>query len=232
MLITVTQEKLPNETRGILFYILILFLVACAGDKTAKEGVAQKLPASKEVLEADDYATAIAESEHELEASTVFKDYSFSVKYIPHHAQALRNFRDDPNRDSLINQFVKNNQTTAFFMLKIAKTGDMVNQDLVKTVAKAERNYTSVLEYFSFNMQQDVKLVVGKDTFPCVLWHYERGFDAKPNATFLLSFNLRNNPETAQQDLTLNYEDHLFGVGILNLKVRKEPLTLLPQLKI
>ncbi|TAE87423.1 MAG: hypothetical protein EAY81_04125 [Bacteroidetes bacterium] len=209
-----------------------MFLVACAGDKTAKEGGVRELPASKEVLSADEYTTVIAESEHELEASTAFKDYSFSIKYIPHHVQALRNFKEDSNRDSLMNQFIKNNQTTAFFMLKIAKTGDVVNQDLVKTVAKAERNYTSVLEYFSFNMQQDVKLVVDKDTFPCVLWHYERGFDAKPNATFLLSFNLKNNPETAHQDLTLNYEDHLFGVGILNLKIKKEPLTLLPQLKI
>lgn len=212
--------------------LTIFCLTACNEVFTGKSGDNAAFPEAGKSLSPEDYTAFVAAGNSPLAATTSINGFTFTATYLPHHYQAMREYPGAVANDSSVQAFVKQNASVAWFKLKIAQDGQVVNQDLVKSLSGIRGNYAGILEYFSFAMQNDVQLVAGNDTIPCSLWHYERGFDAKPDATFMMSFDMKDNPEQLGKDLVLHLNDRLFQAGIINLRIPQQTLSTLPTPKI
>jgi hypothetical protein len=185
---------------------------------------------NQEQLPANDYVSVIHDKREDLTVSQEMGNFTFSSTYTPVYYQALLAARGSDSIDGFVKNFINANKHTAFFIFKIATSGD--NQtDLLKKISANNNDYYKNLEYFSFKLQNDFSLVSGTDTVPCSLFHYERGYDAKPNATFVLSFDMDDFKDQQQQeDLVLSYQDKLFGLGRLNFRTPRQTINSLPSL--
>jgi hypothetical protein len=92
--------------------------------------------------------------------------------------------------------------------------------------------FTSRLAYFTGIMQQDIFLVEGKDTLPCLLYHFERTYGVDPRSTFLLGFPLAQVKNEAMVDKTLFFDDRGLGSGPVMISISNENLNTLPSLKL
>lgn len=227
-----------NATRGhhLLIsswvFLLLLCHTACTEVFTGKAGDTAAAVEAGETLAPDEYAAFVSADKSPLTVSNTINGFTFSATYLPHYYQAMREFPGADAADSNVQAFVKQHAGIAWFKLKISQQGQVVNQDLVKSLSGVRGNYAGILEYFAFNMQSDLSLIAGSDTIPCALWHYERGFDAKPDAVFMMSFEMPQNPEKLGKDLVLHYNDRLFQTGMINLRIPQQTLLTLPTPKI
>lgn len=88
-------------------------------------------------------------------------------------------------------------------------------------------DYSRKINYCSFNMQKDIKLIEGSDTLPCGMFHFERTNDIVPYATFLLGFPVKNR----DKDKILVINDKLFDKGMIRLIFKSTDIKKTPALK-
>jgi len=100
--------------------------------------------------------------------------------------------------------------------------------DLLKSGLNTSLDYTQLIEYMSFELQHDLKLFDGNIELPCTLMHFERTFGLRPYVNFMVAFERTKNTDNAEK--TLVYDDKLYKVGTVKLKIKKEAITSIPQL--
>ena len=89
----------------------------------------------------------------------------------------------------------------------------------IKNLAEIEER----IKYYSFEVNDDIKLKDGEVELPCVLHHYERGFGITNKITLSLAF-----PKTAnEEDKVLIFDDKIFNKGKLKIKFKKEDFNVL-----
>ncbi|BDS15667.1 hypothetical protein [Aureispira anguillae] len=86
------------------------------------------------------------------------------------------------------------------------------------------------LSYFSFAMQNDIKLVESGDTLSCKLFHFERSYDLSPYRTFVLGFKQPQTDEIVDKTLILDLP--FFKTGPIKLNYKKSDLEAIPNLKL
>jgi hypothetical protein len=111
------------------------------------------------------------------------------------------------------------------FRITIAECRD----EILKYNNSFYSTYQERVNYCSFKMQEDIKLVQGMDTILCNLFHFERAFDLTPYLHFLIAF-----PSTFDmaKTVTFLFEDNLFDNGYIKIGVDPRLLTRLPKLKL
>jgi hypothetical protein len=100
--------------------------------------------------------------------------------------------------------------------------------ELLKHGLSSIQEYNERIDYFAFRMQHDIKLIAGKDTLGCQLFHFERSYDVSPEAVFLLGFPVSAN---ANEERTFFYEDNIFRKGIIKFTFTPRELNQIPKLK-
>lgn len=94
------------------------------------------------------------------------------------------------------------------------------HKEFIKYDLESEQEYQQRVQYCAFNMQQDIKLIDGKDTLSCVLYHYERAFDVVPYGHFVLGFETRKS--VLVNTKTIFFYDQLFNNGIIKFTFSPE----------
>lgn len=94
--------------------------------------------------------------------------------------------------------------------------------------------YQNRVSYLSFQVPNDLKLVIAKDTLPCVLHHFERTYDIMPKITLILGFEKPSDftEDNLKRDMIFIYDDKIFGVGKTQIKIDNKKLRRIPKLKI
>lgn len=103
--------------------------------------------------------------------------------------------------------------------------------DIMKYQLASESDYYERLNYMSFGMQQDVFVVQGKDTLPCVLFNHVRNYGISPYTEIVLGFEEKESGEKYKESKTLVIEDKAFGLGYMKFLFAKNNLNDLPELK-
>jgi hypothetical protein len=93
-------------------------------------------------------------------------------------------------------------------------------KEFIKYDLESIPQYEERVKYCSFEMQNDIVLIDGKDTLPCVIFHFERTFDIVPFGHFLLGF--KNNPSKDIKIKTIIFNDRLFNNGFLKFSFSPE----------
>jgi hypothetical protein len=213
---------------NLICYALLFSLVACnrIGDLTMKMD-SQKM--MKQVMPAADFSEWVNEPENGLIATKELDGISYWFMYKPLAYEAMMRATNDSGL--VRSEYAANLNTlrnTQYCLLKIKSTTG--NNELLRFRLSGNEEYYRRLEYCSYNIQQDIKLIDGKDTLPCILHHYERAFGLAPEAVFTLVFEAKDTLYKGRQK-TLFFEDNLFGNGTINLNVSEESMNNIPDLK-
>lgn len=78
------------------------------------------------------------------------------------------------------------------------------------------RPFEERVKYFSTAIQENLKLVIGRDTLPCAMVQFERNFGVAPYLSIQTAFSAVKNWKTLRHHLILN--DEYFGLGDIHLE--------------
>lgn len=176
-------------------------------------------------LTTDKYVSWVMDSKHGLVQQNVAGDFQFEALYQPTAFKAIQ----DLGSNASLAAFEKQMEALTnyhYLIFRIQGKGNVIKTGLSDPGEMEKR-----LSYFKHALQQDLFLVQGKDTMPCVLFHFEGTYDLSPQATFSLAFKrpqLGENPK----DLELYYFDQILGVDPLALTFTQKSISNLPKLKI
>lgn len=146
------------------------------------------------------------------------------IQYKPHMFMILQNNRGDIS-DEKYEQDMETFSGLEHFTMKLGVadgTRNIVDYGISDMEGMQER-----LEYLSFGMQNDIRMTVGTDTLPCVLYHFERSYDLTPHRNFVLGFEDRN----LEGDRIIIWDSPEFGTGPVRIAFGAEDIRAIPQLK-
>lgn len=95
--------------------------------------------------------------------------------------------------------------------------------------------YFNRITYFLSNGDQNFKIKIGNKILPCTLCHLEQNYGLAPENTLVLAFNHNDqnlNNELRQHGLAFMYEDEVFDVGLLSIKIDPEQFANIPQMNL
>jgi hypothetical protein len=194
---------------------------------------------SKEIkplkLKVLDYMTWIENKQNGLKVEKKIGDFTYTALYKPYEYLALMELKKENVDKKELYKKMAEYDGLQYYTFRI--TAENQQQELLKVGISSDADYYSRIEYCSFKMQNDFKLMEGKDTLDCVLFHFERVYGLAPYATFVLGFPLRKNGQNnnttitkSNDDKTILYADKIFGSGNIYMTITKEDLNNLPEL--
>jgi hypothetical protein len=156
-----------------------------------------------------------------LKVSKTIGDIHYSIQYKPDDYILLK---ENNHEQSVIKKEDLKDMQYYTMQYALVKSG----KDILKVHLDNTNDYYARTNYFSFNLQQDIYLVEGKDTMACKLFNYINSYGLSPKADFVMAFDKSKHKE--QEDKMLVLEDKVYGGGIIKLKIEKESIQQIPEL--
>lgn len=157
----------------------------------------------------------ISNPENGLSRKKELAGLNYTLSYLPE--KLLTKYKDPLTR--------KNNSFN-YFILRIAFPDS--KKSTLKKTSIDNADYLNKLYYVQTKIQKDFNLIVSGKKNPCVFLHHEEDHSILNDFKLIIAFDAP--PEN--EDITIEYEDNLFGQGLINFKFKKEDLTTIPDLKI
>lgn len=198
---------------------LILLLPAC---------LAYACSGGSSRVRPENYFGVLKEEHAGLCTEKTFRDVKFQFRYRPIEEIILDDCGDKRLTDSLYMQLYNNHKDLQYFTLTLSS--DRGNDILEYYNGESELVYYQMLDYLENGIQDDIYLVEGKDTLPCLLSHFERGFGLTNQNNVSLAFKNTGPAQSFQTDKVLVYDDKLFSTGTMQFRISKETLNNLPGL--
>jgi hypothetical protein len=200
--------------RKLVFIPLIVALCLTACEKSRKR------------LSPKQYITWAKSSEKDLVKKKEINGYKFISKFQPAELLILKNMDESFTQASV--DSLKNIQYGIFnFVMDIGSAID--NQSLLRANISDENEYYQRVYYYTKEVQNDLYVVEGKDTLPCIFYHFEQTYNLSPVNSLVMEFQ-RKNPDTEYENVSLIYEDRMLNTGIIKFQYKKSFLNNLPQL--
>lgn len=206
------QATLIPSMQTIRYFILLTVLISC--------GNGNMLPS--------DYIAWVNDSDNGL-----LKEKSISPLEVELLYKPLPYIIANEERSNSIDKIVYNNRLKEleglqYYTLKLGITGQKQNVSNYEVTDDAQQQER--LNYLSFAMQKDIKLIEGKDTLNCALYHFERSYDITPYRTFVLAFERKESK--IEKDKTLILDLAYFKTGPIKLNFKAADLVSVPNLKL
>lgn len=115
-----------------------------------------------------------------------------------------------------------------YFTLQIRSKKD---NEILKSGIQNENEYFERLEYFMSAAQDDLFLIDGLDTLPCLVYHFERNYGLAPTNNMLLAFEEKKNSQQIN-DKKILFDEKVLGVGKILISIKANDLEKLPTLKL
>lgn len=173
-----------------------------------------------------DYLKWLADEDHGLVQERSFDDLSLRLEYRPAEQMALQEKGLDATAAELA-PAIAARKGAHYFNLRMRS---LKTSDLLTARAQDEDDYFRRQYYFSSLVENDLSLVIGEDTLPCSLVHFERTYGAVPFNNLVMSF-VDDHEDPLREDVRLLYDDHAFDLGKVEFTIRKEDLQRIPALK-
>lgn len=179
----------------------------------------------REVLSLDtaDYITWIENPDNGLVVNKDMNGLVFSLQYKPYEYEVMLQEKRALQGDEM-HAIIDSISDMQYYTFRIATES---GTDVQRYLAHDDQEYYARLEYFSLQMQNDIALIDGNDTLPCLMFHYERTYGIDPRATFVMAFNAK---QKSTDSKTLLFTDRVFGSGPVLLTIESSSLQQIPQL--
>jgi hypothetical protein len=176
---------------------------------------------SKKQVSAGDYVKYVEEESNGLKVSKNMGDIKYLLQYKPIDYVLLK---ENPTEPKIKKEDVEGMQ---YFTLSYALTNQ--EKDVLRYNLSGQADYYERVNYMSYGLQQDIYLVDGKDTLPCILFNFVRAYGLSPKADVMLGFEKNKSGKT--EDKLIVLVDKVFNGGIIKLKVSKKDIEKIPQVK-
>lgn len=216
---------------GIAIY-MFLILAGCRPEEEAPgsgigSGDEEVLTASTRELLPGEYVQWVQDKENGLNKEKVVEDIIYTLQYKPQPYMVCVSERTDDLQDSVLRAKQEELGDVEYFELRIGlKSGQ---GELLKHGITSAGDYEKRVKYFAFEMQKDIKFVMGNDTLPCEMYHFERAYDIVPFSSFIIGFPRPK--ENGLQDMTFIVHDRIFQKGIIKFRFTRKELYNIPKLK-
>jgi hypothetical protein len=224
-----------NFNQLLFAAVLSCCLFACSPDKATETNTSSILPEfarTEEKVGVDAYMNWVENERNGLKVQKKIGDMTFSALYKPYEYLAIMELKRNGLTAENLQKKIKEYDGMQYVTYKIAAENQQ--QELLKVGISNDKEYYARLEYISFEMQKDFKLIDGKDTLDCLLYHFERVYGLAPYATVVLGFPATKDKQSAEKrfknDKTIGYTDKLFGTGNVYMTIKEEDLNRLPEL--
>jgi hypothetical protein len=178
----------------------------------------------QERLSVEEYISYIKNPENGLNVNKEFNEFEFELIYKPVEFIAINEQRKLIIDTAWYQQRIKELQDLQYYTLKIAS---LSGSDMMKTGINTAQEYANRLHYFSDIAQYDIRLIDGKDTLTCALFHFERNYGVAPYNNIVLGFIKKKGK---QKTKTLSFDEQVLGVGKVNLKIEENYINNIPQI--
>ncbi|HTA63069.1 MAG TPA: hypothetical protein VK835_11465 [Bacteroidia bacterium] len=177
-------------------------------------------------LNPSEYVVWCQNEENKLKKQKEIQDIVFTLQYKPAEYVLCMEQKSQTISTTVLQKEIKELKGLDYYDFTIGLASGQ--GELLKYNISSVNEYTQRLNYFAFNMQQNLKLLDGDDTLNCTLFHFERAYDVAPYSVFLLGFPKTKNANSSK---TFLYPDKIFGKGMIKFTYTKEDLSQIPKLK-
>ncbi len=150
---------------------------------------------------------------------------NFQAQYKPYEYVVLKESGLNPVTPEGMKAQLNQMGDLTYFTLRMQTTD---GSDPLKYQVTSKEAYYARIKYLSFDVQNDVKLVSGKDTLKCVIAAYDRSYGLKPEITVMTGFLLKQ--KKSMDDFQFIFNDKIFNSGPVMLSFESSALSKLPNL--
>lgn len=201
-----------KKRSALVVYAAILLLFSCSRDK----------------LTPGEYIHWVTDKSNGLLTETAIGSYTFFLQYKPLDYVSLQERKGENLVKDSLEKTKKELEDLQYYTFKI-RSAD--NNEVMAVQTENDPEYYSRLEYFMGVMQDDIVLVEGKDTLPCLLFHFERNYGLSPDNSFVLAFE-KQKAQKNSSDRTLVFNDQVLGTGPVHLTIKGKSIDNIPELKL
>jgi hypothetical protein len=217
-------------TKTLLYTLIITALSWCSPKKQQLEDentapATSSVDMNQQKLRPEQYVTWIQQGSNGLKKEKTINDIIYSAQYKPLPYIICEEERTAQIADSTLRKKTNQLGDMQYYNFKIELKE--AQTELIKYGISTTTDYAARVNYFSFDMQRDIKLVQGGDTLPCLLYHYERVYNTGNFGMFSLGFAKGK----ALNDRTLIFFDHGFNKGIIKFFFAGTDIKNQPQLE-
>ncbi len=189
---------------------LILVILFCA--------LFSILGCSKEKLDPLNYRIWVKNEENGLNRAKKVGDYTIRVQYKPIDFVILSELGSKGKYDSKTIEAKKEDlKGMQYYDLYLGNVGG----DFIKSQSSSEKDLYDRIYYYSFSFANDIKLIDGKDTLNCDLFHFEKDYDLGKEKRFLLGFeNLSEN----ENDKIIYIDSKAIGLAIIKIQIKNKDI--------
>lgn len=141
------------------------------------------------------------------------EEFDYNCAFIPSYRFLKDQDLSDSDLVAVQKEYAKN--SSFLLELKVKK----FNDEMLKYKITGSDDYYQRIEYFSFQAQKDLRLICGQDTLLCANHHYERTYGMAPTIRLSLRFPISEEKLAAQDKITVEFFDRVFGQGIVNFQI-------------
>lgn len=195
--------------KALIYIVVLVVFNACKPGKLSPEKLVEY----------------IEQPDNGLQVTRTIEDVSYKIQYRPYEYIAALEFLKQGQVD--LGQILKEVKGLRYFTFTMGS--EEKQDDILKKGIPSMIEYNKRLEYYSYSAQNDFSLIEGKDTLPCVLYHFERSYNLTPDHRISLAFPEKKNSDTPS-DLVLSYADKVLGTGRVNFCIEAKTINNLPHL--
>jgi hypothetical protein len=177
------------------------------------------------VLSPQQYMDWVRNEDNGLHLSKTIDDFSFSLQYKPFEYVMFLQLGKEKAIRSLVESKRGEMDGMQYYTLQIKgeNRGEIVGNQY-STEEQAVR-----LEYFMGPAQDDIVLVEGTDTLPCVLYHFERSYNLDNGNALVLGFG--KSAKSGSTDKQLIYQDQVLNTGPVQFTISHAAIQQIPQIR-
>ena len=179
----------------------------------------------KDTLPAAGYVQWVENEDNGLRISKQMGDYKLTVQYKPLDYVVLMEEKTEKLAALLLKQRTAQLDQMQYFSLRLQSAIPGAN---VSDLALIDNDHASVINYFTFGMQENIYLVEGKDTLSCKLFQFERTYDLAPYVDFVLAFDQPADKQPSDKVFVFN--DTKLGIGPVRFQVSNNTISAIPHL--
>lgn len=207
------EKNNMKNTIQIIFFVCSFFLFGCSGK-------------DKEIIPLE-YVKYVEDEDNALKISKEIGDVVYTLQYKPvDYLIALEQKKNIID----INEYTKRKvelDGMEYFTLELKSKEN--NIEVMNIGALDKNEYNERIQYASYDLQNDIYLLIGKDTIPCGLYHFEQKYGLGNSVKILVGFEKLKTPS---KNLTVVLEDKILNGGVIKFLLLKENIDLLPKMKI
>lgn len=196
------------------FFFLLVLLVSCG----------------RSILSPSAYDNWVKDEKNGLRVSQKMSEYKFTLQYRPKDYIALQEITNSGLPDESFSKIKQELGNMEYFIFRIQAADPQMR--VLDIGNEAGNDINSKLNYFSFGMQSDLKLINGIDTLPCALYNFERNYELAPYLDFAIAFDGAQQLKDKKENLVLLFDGDHLGVGPIRFEIDATDQKSIPELKL